>query len=216
MKPTVGILVFAIAAAGCAPVERSRQLGNPEVPALAIAQQVCAACHGAQGRSGSPNFPHLATQPAPYLEIQLKAFRNHHRSDPAGVESMWGLSQHLSDDQINGLAAYYAGQKPAVPVPLPAGVNREAARSIVEHGLPDKGVPACVSCHGAGAQGDGQFPRLAGQHADYLVKQLLVFQGSDQRPDGQIMQAVAHGLPPDDFRSVASYLESLPIPTGRP
>ncbi|MGZ5714542.1 MAG: c-type cytochrome, partial [Caldimonas sp.] len=82
--------------------------------------------------------------------------------------------------------------------------------AIFESGVPATGVPACTGCHGAQGQGNATFPRLAGQHADYLVKQLIVFQRTDERPEGAIMKTVAHELTPENVRDVASYLQALP------
>lgn len=198
--------------AGCADVNRSRDLSNPKVPAMVIAQQVCSNCHGMDGNSVSPNFPKLAGQPVAYLVAQLKEFRNHNRQDPAGFEYMWGISRSLTDEQIQGLAAYFSGQRPARG-PRESDVTREAAGKTLFHaGLPSKNVPACATCHGESAQGNETHPRLAGQHADYVIKQLIVFQRTDQRPDGAIMKVVAHELSPDDIRNVAAYVQSLGNP----
>jgi cytochrome c553 len=78
--------------------------------------------------------------------------------------------------------------------------------------LPGKNVPACATCHGESAQGKDTFPRLAGQHADYVIKQLVVFQRTDQRPDGAIMKVFAHELSADDIRNVATYVQSVDSP----
>jgi len=66
-----------------------------------------------------------------------------------------------------------------------------------------------VSCHGANAEGHDQFPRLAGQHADYVVKQLIVFQRSDERPEGAVMKVVAHELRPAQIAEIAAYVQGL-------
>lgn len=193
---------------GCAPIERSRRLDNPAIPATTIAQQVCSNCHGIDGNSTSPNFPRLAAQPQDYLVNQLTGFRNHHRADPAGFEYMWGLSRHLTDDQIRGLAAYFSSRSPARNAPANAALAAKG-RAIFEQGLPDKQVPPCGSCHGARGQGNASFPRLAGQHSDYVMKQLMVFQRTDQRPEGAMMKTVAHLLTADDMMAVANYAQSL-------
>jgi cytochrome c553 len=208
-RPIAAIALLAIALAGCANPERSRDTGDSHVPALALARQVCSNCHGVTGVSTSPNFPNLAAQTPDYLVAQLKAFQSHHRADPAGFEYMWGLSRSLTDEQMRGLAAYYAAQAPAVGH---AGAQADLQRgaSIFRAGLPDRGVPACAGCHGAQAQGQGAFPRLAGQHADYIEKQLKVFQRTDQRPEGALMKPVAHALRREDMREVAAYLQSIP------
>lgn len=205
-------LVGAALLAGCANPMRSRDLNNPKVPALVMAQQVCSNCHGMDGNSVSPNFPKLAGQPVTYLVSQLKEFRSHNRQDPAGFEYMWGLSRSLTDEQIQGLATYFNGQRPARG-PLEGNAARAAAgKTLFHEGLPGKNVPACATCHGEIAQGNETFPRLAGQHADYVIKQLVVFQRTDQRPDGAIMKVFAHELSADDIRNVATYVQSLGSP----
>ncbi|HXN09805.1 MAG TPA: c-type cytochrome, partial [Steroidobacteraceae bacterium] len=98
--PLILAAAFGVAAAGCTSLDRSRDLGNPAVPGTALAEQVCSLCHGVDGNSVSPAFPRLAGQQATYLKNQLVGFRSHHRADPAGTEYMWGLSHHLTDQQI--------------------------------------------------------------------------------------------------------------------
>lgn len=213
MRPpgiTVSIAT-ALALAGCANPERSRDLANPAIPALVIARQVCANCHGIDGNATSPNFPNLAGQPQPYLVSQLKGFRSHDRRDPAGFEYMWGLSRSLTDAQIEGLADYYAHQVPVSPPGDADDATLQAGQAIFDHGVPARQVPACASCHGAQGQGHDSFPRLAGQHADYVIKQLAVFQRTEERPDGAVMTVVAHGLREQDFASVAAYVQALPM-----
>jgi cytochrome c553 len=200
---------LGIVGAGCSNIERSRDLANPKVSATTLAQQVCSLCHGVDGYAISPNFPNLAGQTQPYLISELNEFKSHGRLDPAGYEYMWGISRSLTDEQIAGLAAYYAAQ---VKVRQP--VEGEAARisagqTIFTAGLPEKNVPPCFACHGVDGQGNETFPRLAGQHADYVAKQLAVFQRTDDRPDGQIMKTIAHELTHNDIENVAAYVQSI-------
>src|SRR5207245_585250 len=143
------------------------------------------------GNSTSPNFPNLAAQQEAYLVAQLTEFKSHSRQDPAGFEYMWGLSHKLSEKQIKELAAHFAAQKPAAQ-PREGKPQRIAAgETIFNNGAPDRKIPPCSTCHGTQAQGNAAFPRLAGQHADYLVKQLTVFQRTNQRPQGAVMKTVA-------------------------
>jgi cytochrome c553 len=210
---SLGLMIVAVAAAvttGCANPERSRDIGNPTISGTTLAQQVCSNCHGVAGTSVSPNFPNLAGQPEPYIVAQLSSFKSHGRSDPAGFEYMWGLSRSLTEDQMKQLAAYYARQAPASPQVEGDRTRMAAGKGIFEGGVPEKSIPACASCHGAGAQGNATFPRLAGQHVDYIVKQLRVFQRTDERPEGAVMKVVAHDLTPQNIRDVASYLQALP------
>ena len=204
-------LAAAAAAGACSTPERSRETANPNTPAIALAQQVCSNCHGLDGNSESPNFPRLAGQTEPYLVEQLTSFRSRGRVDPAGFIYMWGLSRNLTDEQIKGLASYFASQKPAVIVyrtGYAALINQ--GKAINEGGVPSKNVPGCSVCHGPDGQGNGQYPRIAAQHADYLVKQLGTFKRADVRPDGGVMKNIAHDLSPEEMHAVASYLEAIP------
>ncbi len=205
-------LLIAVAEAGCSNVERSRDLANTSVPGKVLALQICSNCHGVDGNSESPNFPNLAGQTEHYVIEQLSSFRKHSRIDPAGFEYMWGLSRHLTDEQIKALAAYYAGQKIRTPNrPTGRPELRDAGKAVFAGGVPEKNIPPCATCHGADGLGNEQFPRIAGQHADYLVKQLVVFQRTDERPEGAIMKVIAHDLTRDNIDSVASHLESMPV-----
>ena len=203
------ILILVAAVAGCSSEERSRSLGDPDISAKTIALQVCSTCHGAHGISESPLFPNLAAQTEPYLIAQLKSFKGHSRSDSAGPKYMWGISTRLSDEQINGLATYFSSQRPAQGKTRNPTLLKDG-QAIFEQGIAASSTPACSSCHGAKGEGMQQFPRLAGQHADYTIKQLVVFQKTDDRPDGILMKSVAHGLTPADMKSVAAYLEAMP------
>ena len=204
------VIASALMLLGCSNIERSRDLSNPKVSASTLAQQVCSNCHGLTGDAVSPNFPNLAGQVEPYLVAQLNGFRSHDRRDPAGFEYMWGLSRNLTDDQIKGLAAYYAAQTPMVQAIEGDAARLAFGKALFETGVADKGVPACASCHGAKGEGNATFPRLAGQHADYLAKQLVVFQRTDERPEGAIMKTVAHELTQQNIDDVSSYLQAMP------
>jgi cytochrome c553 len=204
------ILLAVTVGAGCTNIQRSRNLADPAVPGKVLALQVCSSCHGVDGNSVSPNFPNLAAQTEPYFIEQLSSFRKHGRFDPAGFEYMWGLSRHLTDDQIKDLAGYYASQRinsPAHPTGRPE--LRDAGKTIYAGGVPEKNIPPCATCHGPEGLGNQQFPRIAGQHADYVVKQLIVFQRTDERPEGAIMKVIAHDLTHENIESVASYVEGL-------
>jgi len=208
-------LAVVAAGAGCANLERSRDVANPAVAGPVLAQQVCSNCHGTGGSAVSPNFPNLAGQTAPYLAEQLKHFRSHNRRDPAGYEYMWGLSRSLTDAQIDSLAAYFSTM-PLQRQPIESDATHIAAGKLIfEVGIAASNVPACAGCHGAEGQGNAVFPRLAGQHMDYLVKQLEVFQRTDQRsspetmPTGMIMKNVAHLLGEQQIAQVAAYAQSI-------
>jgi cytochrome c553 len=168
--------------------------------------ETCATCHGPNGRSVSPTFPNLAAQLAPYLELQLHAFKDQTRADPDAQAYMWGMASQLNDASISALAAYYSQQ------PGAQGRSGDAAliakgKQIFAEGVPGQQIAACASCHGAQAQGNGPFPRLAGQHAPYLLKQLLVIQSVLRT--APVMHGVIKDLTKDQMQAVVAYLESI-------
>jgi len=182
---------------------------DPAVQAYAqrLAIGVCGTCHGTRGNSTQPKFPKLAAQNANYLMAQLKNFRAQTRGDADAIGYMWGMAHKLDDNTIAALAKYYAGQT-ALP-----GRSRDPAllskgREIYQHGIKAEGVPACSSCHGGDARGTADFPRLAGQHSQYVLKQLGSFQ-SNMR-DVAIMHGVAMNLRLPEMESVAAYVEAQP------
>lgn len=181
---------------------------TPEARAAAdkLAATVCSTCHGTGGRSTSPTFPNLAAQTAPYIEQQLKAFRDQSRADPDAQAYMWGMASQLTDESVAALAAHYAAQRPAPGRPGDAKLEAQG-RAIFERGVPERGIPACATCHGDHGQGNGPFPRLAGQHPEYLLKQLLVIQNVLRL--APVMHGVIQYLSKDQMHAVAEYLGSL-------
>lgn len=168
---------------------------------------VCGTCHGPDGNSVNPMFPRLAGQHAGYLVRQLKFFKDQSRGDPYAIAYMWGMASGLSDETIDALADYYARQKAGAGNGRhdPATIAR--GRDIFEHGIPSQGVPACAACHGPDALGSDAYPRLAGQHADYILKQLGSFQSNMRNI--AVMHGVAQNLRTPEMTAVADYLESL-------
>ncbi len=179
---------------------------NPLNPLLKKTVVSCGACHGANGRSVSPIFPNLAAQLAPYIELQLKAFKDQSRADPDAQAYMWGMASQLNDGMISELAAYYAAQPPA---PGRGGSSNliSQGKQVFEGGVPAHNIPAYASCHGDHGQGLDAFPRLAGQHAPYLLKQLLVIQNALRT--SPVMHGVIKDLTKDQILAVVAYLESL-------
>lgn len=199
MKTFLAIAVGALLAAGAGTV-----LAQQAAPALATG--VCSACHGPEGHSVSPVFPNLAGQQSAYITLQLDAFRGHLRGDPNAQAYMWGMASQLSDDTIKSLADYYAAQKPMHEPAADTALVAEGEK-IYTQGVPAQGVPACATCHGAKAEGAGAFPRLAGQHVDYLVGQLEGFK-SGTRSNAPIMLAVVRTMSPEQMKAAANYAAS--------
>jgi len=172
-----------------------------------LAVGVCGTCHGVQGNSQQPKFPRLAGQSANYLAAQLKAFRGQSRGDPDALGYMWGMASQLDDATIDALARYYSGQRAERSA---SGRSELATRGkeIYEHGIESEGVPACAGCHGPDAHGIADFPRLAGQHSQYILKQLGSFQTNMRNV--AVMHGVAQNLRLAQMQAVAAYLESQP------
>ena len=169
--------------------------------------ETCGTCHGVNGRSVSPTFPNLAAQSAPYIEAQLHAFKDQSRADPDAQAYMWGMAAQLSDAQISELAGYFSKQPPPAAGKSggPAAIAR--GKQVFEEGVPARQIPPCASCHGAHGEGMATFPRLAGQHAPYLLKQLLVIQNALR--NAPVMHGVVKELTNDQIQAVVLYLESI-------
>ena len=152
----------------------------------------CLGCHGPKGKSTSAQWPNLAAQQSTYIVNQLNAFKTGTRNNPM----MQSMVANLSADDINNLAAYYSSQPP---------VSAGGDPGLAQPGKTKASM--CFGCHGSSAEGNGQFPRLAGQHPGYLVKQLSSFK-EGVRKSGH-MQAIAGTLSEDDMKALAAYFGSL-------
>ena len=176
--------------------------------ARTLATAVCGRCHGAEGRSVDPAVPALAGQQQSYIEVQLKAFRAQNRRDPEAHEYMWGITSAwlLNDQIITGLASYFSSQAPAPGKPGDPALWL-AGKQLYEKGSSDRRVPACAGCHGVNAEGLSVFPRLAGQHAQYLVTQLQKLRAS-MRDSPVMLHGVVRDLSDNEMVAVATYLQS--------
>ena len=199
----VAVAMALICAAALAHADESEARVQAYAERLAVG--VCASCHGPRGNSEQPKFPRLAGQNANYLVAQLKAFREEKRGDPDAIGYMWGMARQLDDATIAALASYYSKQTPSSGDGGDPGMIARG-KSTFEHGVESEGVPVCASCHGPDAHGIADFPRLAGQHAQYIRKQLRAFQ-SNMR-DVAVMHGVALNLREEEMAAVAEYLQS--------
>jgi cytochrome c553 len=175
------------------------------------ASQVCAACHAADGNSTAPANPKIAGQFPEYLHKQLADFKAQGGKKPARENAvMMGFVANLSDADMKGLAAYYAGQK-LKPAAASDKTLAALGQKLWRGGNAASGVPACAGCHGpAGAGIPAQYPRLAGQYAEYLAAQLNAFRagGRANDPSG-MMRGVAARLSDREIRAVAEYAAGL-------
>ena len=179
--------------------------------AQTIATQVCAACHLPDGNSNAPANPKIAGQFPEYLDKQLRDFKAQGGKKAARESAiMAGMVANLSPADMKNLAAYYASQtySPA------AAADKDLAalgQKIWRGGNSASGVPACAGCHGpAGAGLPAQFPRLAGQFAEYTAAQLKLFKegGRANDPNG-VMRGVAARLTDREIRAVSEYAAGL-------
>jgi cytochrome c553 len=169
------------------------------------AVNLCSTCHGPRGISRSPEFPILAAQNRAYLEAQIDAFKKKTRSEKDAHDFMWGIAGSLPEPIVVGIANYYASQ-PAAPgrVEDPSLVAK--GKELFDRGVLDRGIPACASCHGANAEGVAAFPRLAGQHAKYVVKQLNYIQSLVRA--APVMHGIVRDLTQAEIQAVALYVQS--------
>jgi len=169
----------------------------------------CARCHGADGR-GRENaaFPKLAGQSREYLASALHAYAGGRRH--SGI--MQPIAAALTPRERDQLADYYAALPPAVFDATSAHPAALPGRAIAEKGLPEQTVPSCADCHGpSGERRNAAYPRLAGQHADYLALQLELFQRKARggASHAHLMNHVVMRLRPEQLRDVAEYYASL-------
>lgn len=168
---------------------------------------VCGACHGPDGNSAAPTFPKLAGQGERYLLKQMKDIKSGARP----VVPMTGLLDNLSDQDLADIAAYFASQKGSVGAADPKLVERGEA--LFRGGKVEEGMPACTGCHSPDGSGNAAagFPKLGGQHAQYVASQLTNFREGVRTNDGDtmIMRAIAAKLSNKDIEAVSSYIQGL-------
>ena len=171
----------------------------------------CKTCHGidGQGFRGSYPMPRLAGQQPEYIENQLKAFIERRRNNPV----MFNVAHVLSPAMLTALTDDFKNLNPKPLGGAPKAIVPEG-KKIYDEGVPSANVPPCASCHGPEAKGEGQFPRLAGQLYDYVIRKLSNWdkeRGQDKaKPDSSaIMQPIAHDLTETQIRAVAAYVSQL-------
>jgi cytochrome c553 len=168
----------------------------------------CAACHGVDGNSVTPDWPSLAGQHASYIVRQLQAFKSGERQEV----TMTAFAAMLTDQDMLDIAAYFESQTPTPKGADPALVN--LGQQIYRGGVPERGIAACIACHGPGGDGNplAAYPRIGGQHAAYVTKTLNAYASGERRSDvnvNQMMRNVSELLLEDEIRALASYVQGL-------
>ncbi len=168
----------------------------------------CAACHGAEGNSVNPTWPNLAGQHAGYIVEQLQAFKDGLRNNAL----MNGQAMMLSEEDMKNLSVYYEGLDAAAqPVADPDLIPR--GKALYLGGDKDKGIAACIACHGTQGRGNAAapYPALNGQHATYTAQTLRDYASGARKSGGkeQVMQSIAIRMTEDDIVAVSSYVQGL-------
>ena len=196
-------LALAFALAACSAYAQDKAQG--------IAAQVCAACHAADGNSVAATNPKLAAQFPEYVQKQLADFKAQAGQKPARESAiMNGMAANLSEADIKALAGFYSGQalKPAVASDKDLAAQ---GQKLWRGGDAAAGIPACAGCHGpSGAGIPAQYPRVAGQFADYVAAQLTAFrEGKRANDPNGMMRGVAAHLTDRQIRALAEYAAGL-------
>ena len=216
------LLPAASWAAGAPPAAASSVMES-SFPAPTAAQlqagakvaQTCAACHGADGNATSAEFPKLAGQHADYIAKQLHDYRvAKGAKQPARVNAiMNGMAATLTEQQIRDVALYYSRQTFKPGVAFADKKTLKLGESIWMAGIPDRAVPACVSCHGPGGAGmPSRYPRIGGQWQGYLETELQMFR-NDRRTNSPEMHDIASRMTDKQIAAVANYAAGLRAPS---
>ncbi|MDQ6640587.1 MAG: cytochrome c4 [Pseudomonadota bacterium] len=206
MKPESRLLCsLALAFAAVASHAAESAASAPEpAKGAAISTAVCAACHTSDGSRGSAANPIIQGQHPDYLVKQLTEFKAGKRDNPI----MRAMAAPLSEADMRNVAAFYAAKqaKPGF------AKNKDLVlfgEKIYRGGIGDRSVPACSGCHGpSGAGIPAQYPRLAGQHADYVEAQLVAFRGGVRR-NNPAMATIAAKLSDREIKALADYVAGL-------
>ena len=160
--------------------------------------EVCIACHGENGNSTNGIFPILAGQTSRYLYLQLKDFKEGRRKHPV----MSPMAGNLNKEDFLDLAEYFSAQKLKVTSFKPDPEKIKAGKAKADEVL-------CTMCHLGGFLGQNEIPRVAGQHYEYIVKQLKDFKARTRTNDAGNMTSVSKILSDQDIENLANYIANL-------
>lgn len=171
--------------------------------AKALVESKCSVCHGMQGESSGEFFPRLGGQHAEYIVKQLQDFKEGRRKG-----EMTRFARNLSPEVMEGLGLYFSQQMVAPHPPSDPELGG-VGRYLFHHGNRFSGVPACQDCHGAKGEGTPRLPRLAGQRALYIERQLKDFNKRERTNDNEVMHAVASKLTELELMALAEYISGM-------
>jgi cytochrome c553 len=198
------LLIGAFAGASAGAAEPAAAAKPDLAKGEAISTSVCVACHANDGSRGSPANPILQGQHPEYLVKQLTEFKAGKRNNPI----MRGIAAALSPEDMKNVAAFYA-TKQAKPGFAKNKETVQLGEKIYRGGIADRNVPACAGCHSPTGSGiPSQYPRLAGQHADYAEAQLVAFR-AQARTNSAPMVGIAAKMNDREIKAVADYVAGL-------
>jgi cytochrome c553 len=172
--------------------------------ATQLVSNACSKCHGLNGVSTSPLFPILAGQVPGYIESELRLFRQRGRSDPHARAFMWGIARALTDEQIKGVARYFSSQPAVKGSESRNPALADKGKLLYENGTPERDIEACTVCHGHNGEGVNSQPRIAGQHRDYFVLEMVQFRSGLR--ENKVMQHVTEKLTDDEIAALVEYI----------
>lgn len=179
-----------------------------------VVEQVCAGCHAPDGNTGVATYPKVAAQHADYIFAQSMAIKKGERTAGAAA-AMAAMVQNLSEEDIRNAAAYYAKQQ-AKPGEANPKEDVKLGAKIYRAGLPEKSIPACMSCHGpagAGMPANGTavlaYPRLGGQHSSYIIDQLKAYAAGVRQSPNHMMEDIAGRMNEADMKAVGNFIQGL-------
>lgn len=205
MKYTMALAAFA-AFTVFSPAQAEVSAKGDPAKGQVLATATCAACHGADGNSVDPANPKLAGLNAEYITKQTTDFKSGARKNAV----MSAIAAGLTPEDMKNLGAYFSAQ-----TPKPGSAKDKdlvvLGQKIYKGGNPGSGVPACAACHSpSGAGIPVQFPRLAGQHKNYIVTQLNNFRLGERANDGgKMMRTIAAKMTDQEMKAVGEYISGL-------
>ena len=199
--------VSSFAADGAKPTTAKAEPVKAAKPDLAKGQAsfaACAACHGADGNSGTPAYPKLAQQHPEYLVKQLQEYKSGKRANAIMV----GFATALSEEDMKNIA-YWVSSNKAKPGSATDKDMAALGERIYRGGIQERQIAACAGCHSPNGAGiPAQYPRLSGQHAEYTAAQLTYFRDGIRKNNLQMTQNAAK-LNDREIKAVSDYIAGL-------